>query len=292
MKNHTILVVDDTPANIDILVELLGAYDVVVSLNGKDALSIARERPVDLVLLDIMMPGMDGFRVCEALKSDPKTAQVPVVFITAKADEESIEHAYDAGGADYVTKPFKPREVLARVRFQIERAEHIKKLEFYASRDPMTGIYNRRKFFEQAQRLFDLTSQGVFVGMIFDIDKFKHLNDTYGHAAGDAIIQGVTGAVGEMLDSEKVFGRIGGEEFAIVGWYADEKEALEQMERCRKAVGRRQVVHEGVTLHCTVSCGLASKKSVTDTLDGILMEADKALYSAKGGGRNRTIIRR
>ena len=117
--SKTILIVDDTVANLDILIELLDQYDVIDATNGQDALEIVEEESVDLLLLDIMMPEMDGYEVCKRLKADKKTQDIPIIFITAKTDEDSIEKAYDTGGDDYVSKPFKPKELLARVKTQL-----------------------------------------------------------------------------------------------------------------------------------------------------------------------------
>ncbi len=119
-SGNTILIVDDTETNIDILVELLGdEYDILVALDGKSALEIAKEEIVDLILLDIMMPEMSGFEVCEELKKDDKTRDIPVIFITAKSDDDSIDEAYKVGGIDYVLKPFRPRELRVRVKTQL-----------------------------------------------------------------------------------------------------------------------------------------------------------------------------
>jgi signal transduction histidine kinase len=118
MKNK-VLVVDDTIANLDILIELLDNYDVIDATNGQEALEIVENEEVDLILLDIIMPNMDGYEVCKKLKSRSRTKDIPIIFITAKTDEDSIEKAYDIGGADYVTKPFKPKELLARVKTQL-----------------------------------------------------------------------------------------------------------------------------------------------------------------------------
>ena len=117
--NETILVVDDNEVNIDIINGLLFGYDVVVATDGETAIELANQEKIDLILLDIMMPAMDGYEVCEILKNNPKTQDIPVIFITAKLDENSIEKAYDVGGIDYVTKPFKPKELLARVKTQL-----------------------------------------------------------------------------------------------------------------------------------------------------------------------------
>ncbi len=139
-KKSTILVVDDIKTNIEILIELLGdMYDVIVALDGQSALEIADEEDIDLILLDIMMPNMDGYEVCQILKSKNNTQHIPIIFITAKTDDESIEKAFKIGGIDYVTKPFRPRELLARVKTQLHlrhlqsiEMEHNKQIAFSA----------------------------------------------------------------------------------------------------------------------------------------------------------------
>jgi two-component system, sensor histidine kinase and response regulator len=127
MGNKTVLIVDDTISNLDILIGFLNEYDIIDTTNGKDALEIVDEEEVDLILLDIMMPEMDGFEVCKRLKNNTKTKNIPIIFITAVSEEESIEKAYDAGGVDYITKPFKPKELLARVKTQLNLQELQKK---------------------------------------------------------------------------------------------------------------------------------------------------------------------
>ena len=120
IENSTILIVDDTESNIDILLELLNSYDVLVALDGSSAIEIANEDEIDLILLDIMMPEMDGFETCRVLKESDKTKDIPIIFITAKSDDDSIDKAYEIGGVDYVTKPFRPRELLTRVETQLK----------------------------------------------------------------------------------------------------------------------------------------------------------------------------
>jgi len=183
MENRTILVVDDTISNLDILIELLHDYDVIDATNGKDALEIAEEEEIDLILLDIMMPDMDGYETCQKLKSNSTTKNIPIIFITAKSDEDSIEKAYEIGGIDYVTKPFKPKELLARVNRELQLQDLQKQLKLLASTDPMTTLYNRRFFTNIASHLLDLAKRDkktISIVMI-DIDKFKTVNDTYGH---------------------------------------------------------------------------------------------------------------
>lgn len=291
MSDTTILIVDDTPANLDILVDLLSGYTIAVSLDGSTAIKIAKDRKIDLILLDIMMPPPDGFAVCKALKAATQTRAIPIIFITAKTDEASIEEAYNVGGDDYVTKPFKPREVLARVRLQLERSEHLKQLEFLASRDPMTGIYNRRKFFELAQKCFETDNNSLMVVAIIDIDYFKRINDLHGHPAGDEVIRRISETISDLLPPSVIFGRIGGEEFGLAGRYAHEEEALALFESCRQAVESLEILYNATVIRCTISNGTACNNRRYNTLDIFLAEADRALYEAKGGGRNRLIAR-
>ena len=290
-RRRTILAVDDTVANLDILIDLLKGYDVIEATCGVEALEIVAEEEIDLILLDIMMPDMDGYVVCRKLKEDEKTRAIPIIFITAKTDEDAIEKAYDTGGVDYVTKPFKPKELLARVRIQLAHQEMIEKLEFMASHDPMTGIYNRRKFFELASREFNENSENLYAAMM-DIDKFKKINDTYGHPAGDRVIKAVTAVISENIDEGSVFGRLGGEEFAVVCRHPDPECVVERLELIRKKIEQLEVRSEsGELIRCTISEGVALADKTIGNLDELLLRADEMLYEAKGSGRNKTVFR-
>ena len=284
----TILIVDDTETNIDILLGLLGNYDVAVATDGKTALNIIKNDDIDLVLLDIMMPEMDGYDVCLELKKYKQT--IPVIFITARTDEDSIEKAYDVGGDDYITKPFKPRELMARVKTQLKIKELIYNLEYIASYDQMTGIYNRRKFFKLANEKFE-NCDDLYAVMI-DIDKFKLVNDTYGHATGDEVIKKVAKTIDDFLSSNAIFGRLGGEEFAIVTHSITYNKVEEKIEIIRQKIQDLEVISDsGDIIKFTISEGVAKKIAKTQNLDELLKEADKALYEAKGEGRNRVVFR-
>ncbi|MFA6191265.1 MAG: diguanylate cyclase [Sulfurimonas sp.] len=291
-KKTTILVVDDTETNIDILLDLLGNdYDLIVALNGESALEIVQEEPLDLILLDIMMPQMDGYEVCEILKANDKTKDIPVIFITAKTDEDSIEKAYEVGGIDYITKPFKPRELTARIKTQLNLKFLIEDLEFLASYDQMTGIYNRRKFFELAEKNFVFNTGDMYAVMI-DIDKFKLINDIYGHPTGDAVIIKVTQIISEYLESDFIFGRLGGEEFAIMCNDQSLDEITKKLEFIRVAVSSFEMFSDNnEIIKCTISIGYARAKKETRNIDTLLKEADLALYEAKDSGRNRVVFR-
>jgi len=289
----TILIVDDTETNIDILLELLGnEYDILVALDGKSALEIVEEdNQIDLILLDIMMPDMNGYEVCRIFKTMDESKDIPIVFITAKNDEDSIELAYDVGGVDYISKPFKPRELLARIKTQLKLSGLVKHLEFISSYDMLTGIYNRRKFFSLASKKFDEEKNDLYAVMI-DIDKFKAINDAYGHPIGDKIIIAVTKSIAENIHDSAIFGRIGGEEFAIICHSKSKEKVIEKIEFIRTQVSKIQVLTDkNEIVVCTISQGVSFLDENTKSLDELLKEADIALYEAKGSGRNRTIFR-
>lgn len=288
-ENKTILIVDDTNTNIDILLGLLEGYDVVVATDGNTAIKIANEEKIDLILLDIMMPDIDGFEVCTILKSIEQTKDIPVIFITAKTDEDSIETAYDVGGVDYVSKPFKPKELLARVKTQLQMRSVIQNLEFLASKDSMTGIYNRRKFFELSQKLFD-TSKELYAVMI-DIDEFKMINDNYGHDMGDKVIIEVTKLINSHLLEGEIFGRLGGEEFALISPII-ENSFKKRVGTIREEVEKLSILSlENKAIKITISIGVTKgiNKNMKD-LDHLLKISDDALYEAKKKGKNRVVF--
>ncbi len=291
-EKKTILIVDDTETNIDILLDLLDdKYDVLVALSGESALEIVEKEKIDLILLDIMMPIMDGYAVCSLLKENDNSKDIPVIFITAKTDEDSIEKAYEVGGFDYVTKPFKPRELLARIKTQLKLKELMNHLEFIASYDEMTGIYNRRKFFSLAIEHFNKSKKDLCAVMM-DIDKFKMVNDTYGHGVGDEVIKLVTKTISDNLLEDSIFGRIGGEEFAAICYESSSDDILKNIENIREKIENLQVItDDGSVVKFTISNGIANATDETKTLDELLKEADIALYEAKGSGRNKVIFR-
>ncbi|BCL62643.1 diguanylate cyclase response regulator [Desulfomarina profundi] len=285
-----ILAVDDTRENLNILLSLLAEYDILVALDGKKALEIIDREKIDLILLDISMPEMDGYEICRLLKATERTKDIPVIFLTAKDDEESIELAYDVGGVDFITKPFKPRELLARVKIQIDFRNMVRKLEYMASYDTMTGIYNRRKFFEQGQILFSAHPRDLYA-IVIDIDNFKTVNDTYGHPVGDIVIRKIARTISTNLPKNTVLGRLGGEEFAVIMKGTSIEATRDLAEHLRKTISKLKIHHDsGCLEHITISNGV-SKICPNDTLDTLLNRADEALYEAKETGRNKVCFR-
>jgi len=291
MREKTILVVDDTTSNLDILSELLCNYDVLDATNGNDVLEIVQEEKIDLILLDIMMPQMDGFEVCQKLKEDLKTKDIPIIFITAMSDEDSIEKAYDIGGSDYVTKPFKPKELLARVKRELQLQDLQNELKLLASTDPLTKLYNRRYFMKTAKTILDLAQRNKTTTsvIILDIDKFKRVNDVYGHKVGDDVLVVLASSLLKNSRKSDITGRWGGEEFLLLLPGTDLNGAFIIAEKIRKKVEELVVSLENEqTLQFTVSLGVSEFNSKDDkNIGASINRADKALYRAKESGRNR-----
>lgn len=291
MKNKTILVVDDTISNLDIMGVILDKYDVMDATSGKDALEILDEEQIDLILLDIMMPDMNGYEVCEILKANPKTKDIPIIFITAKTDENSIEKAYDVGGIDYVTKPFKPKELLARVKTQLHVQNLQNELRVLASTDPMTKLYNRRYFTKVSAHALDLAkkdNQNLSI-IILDIDKFKNINDTYGHQVGDNVIILLAQKLMEYQRKSDIVCRYGGEEFVILLPNTSQDEAKVVAEKIRADIASFTIkLLNTKSLKITISSGVSQIDIENEVnIELALKRADDALYKAKVGGRNR-----
>lgn len=289
-----ILLVDDTPANLHVLIHALSAeYEVMIATNGPMALELANQadKP-DLILLDVMMPGMDGFQVCRQLKENERTRDIPVIFITALADDDSEEHGLDIGAVDYITKPIKLPIVRARVRTHVRLKRHADMLETLAMLDGLTGIANRRHFdqlldseWRRAQRHHTPLSLAMA-----DIDSFKSYNDHYGHGAGDESLRQVARILAETANRPgDLAARYGGEEFVLLLPGTEREGAMRLAEQFRANVNRLRRPHQfSTTAHyLTVSVGGATMMpSSQDTPDGLLHMADQMLYRAKQAGKN------
>lgn len=289
-RNETILAVDDKKENLDVLLNILEDFDVIPVTCGQKALEIIKEEDISLVLLDIVMPNIDGYEVCKILKSQVDTKGIPIIFTTAKTDEESISKAYEAGANDYVSKPLKRSEVIARVQTQLKLKKTIDDLEYLASRDTMTGVYNRRKFFELSKPLFNQYENNFFIAML-DIDHFKKVNDSFGHDAGDLVIKRVAKTISDMLPENSVFARIGGEEFVAICIDDSTDRIMQLFEDIRNVLASSSIDYNGHQINFTISNGIAQKNPSVQSIDNLLKQADLALYDAKNSGRNKVVLR-
>ncbi len=305
MQNMTpdkprILVVDDERFNRTVLVDLLKTdYTVMLAKDGEQALKKARSRhPPGLMLLDIMMPGMDGYTVCERLKESPMTRDIPVIFVTAKQEHEDEEKGLDAGAIDYIAKPFSPAIVLARVRNHIalenarkklaeahaELARKNKELKIMATRDALTGLNNRFALDETMTReLHKARRHGRPLSMlIIDVDHFKQVNDTHGHQIGDQVLSRLAALLKENTRGSDVLGRWGGEEFLIICPETDSRGIMPLAENLRRCIEGSPFPIAG---RITISIGV-STFATDDSVEKLIQKADKGLYRAKEHGRN------
>lgn len=293
-QRQTILIVDDVPSNIKTLGESLKSiYKVRIATDGIKALKIATSSsPPDLILLDIVMPEMDGYKVCEKLKADKKTFHIPVIFITAKDNEKDETKGLELGAVDYIVKPFSLPIVKARVKTHLELKQHRDFLENLSSLDGLTGIPNRRRFDEFLDMEWERAIQNnTPISMIMiDIDYFKAFNDNYGHIAGDDCLRQVADCLkNSRIDQKDLVSRYGGEEFAVILPETNAEEAVKVAETMRNSIASLNVAHSsnpGIN-KLTISLG-----TMTITPNGqinpdvLIKMADKCLYEAKHAGRN------
>ena len=290
MTKPTILAVDDTIENLDVLETLLEEYRFLDATNGPDAIELAKTQPIDLILLDIMMPKMNGFEVAKILKSDEKTQEIPIIFLTARNDEKAIEKAYTLGAADYISKPFLPKELLARVKKELRIHALIQKLENLASRDELTQLYNRRFFYESANKMIEYAKRHnhPLSIIMLDIDHFKLVNDTFGHANGDLVLKSLSQTMEATQRKSDTIVRLGGEEFAILLPDTNEEQAIQIAEKLRHKIEQTPVnLTTDNEINYTISLGVSQINTLTDkNIDDSLQRADEALYRAKEKGRN------
>lgn len=302
--NASILIVDDDPGAIQVLARMLEDLgDVCMATDGQEALRLMVSQRPDLVLLDADMPGLDGFAVCQTLKADPDLADIPVVFVTANRSAEFEVSGFDAGAADYITKPVIAPLVRARVRTQLKIKRLSDELRRIATEDPLTGVANRRRFDTLILRELAIAQRSgqPLALMMVDIDQFKAYNDHYGHPAGDGCLRAVASAVASACQRPTdLVARIGGEEFAVLLAQTSLAAAATVAGRILDAVAALDLPHHGIGLQARVSvsvgvgvvtlAGVASAQTAPDsgrTRDALMALADASLYEAKRSGRNR-----
>ena len=241
----TLLIVDDEKHNRVLLTELLqDEYQIVLAKNGAQALKMARERNPDLILLDVLMPGMDGLEVMRVLKSTDSTRHIPVIIVSALDSVADEERVLQLGAVDYITKPFHPPIVRVRVHNHLQSVHQRRLLEQLAMIDSLTEIPNRRSFTEVYEREWRrcMRSTSPLSLVVVDVDHFKTINDTYGHAAGDMVLKRVATAIRGALKRPADFAaRYGGEEFVVILPEIDADNALQIAEKIRQEVELQKI---------------------------------------------------
>ena len=298
IKEAKILVVDDIKTNCDVLKRRLESieFKVDVSMSGKDALEQISNNKYDLVLLDVLMPEVNGLEVLIKIREQYSADKLPVIMVSSFDDVESISKCIQLGASDYLSKPVNSTILTQKVASTLERKslrereeQLLSELHRQAITDEMTGIPNRRYVFDHLEKSFDdieKKSKEHFAAAIFDIDHFKHVNDTYGHAAGDEIIKKVSKIATSVVTAPDIFGRIGGEEFLAVV-YNNSKNHLEQIcEKIRTSIENEETLFDNQKIRVTISGGVCFSDESTSVSD-LVNKADERLYLAKKNGRNR-----
>lgn len=289
-RNTRILVVDDTRTTRKVLAHMLTIqqYAVVEAGSGQEALTILEANPdIQLVVSDYYMPDMDGFELARRIRRHHP--HVRLLGISSSTDRKTSAGFLKAGAHDFVSRPFVLEELQCRIASSVDTLAQLRQLQDLAARDFLTGLFNRRHFFERGRSLVDEAREmGLPISVaIIDVDHFKRLNDRYGHEGGDKALAAV--ARGLSLSAERGFNllaRIGGEEFAVLFPGADLAEATRLSEAIREAITREPLALGDDAFALTVSLGVA-EIGPRDALDACLGLADRALYVAKQGGRNR-----
>ncbi len=242
----------------------------------------------DIILMDMYMPGCTGHELAQVIRQDNQYLSIPIVFLSAETDLKRQLNAMQTGGDDFLTKPIEPEHLVSAVT---ARAERMRNIRSTMDCDSLTGLLNHTKTKEQLDIALDRArrSGGEVSFAMIDIDKFKSVNDTYGHPVGDKVIVSISKLLKQRLRRTDVVGRYGGEEFAVVLGETKGADALRVIDDIRKSFG--QIVHTAgqTQFSCTFSCGIASFPQFDDVLT-LMAESDKALYAAKHGGRNAVVL--
>ena len=294
----SILIIDDEVSNLKVLNHILeNDYDILTAQNWQDALEIATMAKPDLILLDIIMPEVDGFELMSMLRVLPETACIPIIFITAQTGEEKEERGLKMGAADYIMKPFRTAVVHARVEMQMANVRQRREIERLSMTDPLTGIPNRRGFdiHLEMEWVHAVRERLPISALMLDVDHFKEYNDAYGHPQGDAILK----AVAKVLQTSvkragDIAARVGGEEFAVLLPNTELGAALTVADRIRVEVAGTNVpTADGKPTSATVSIGAIAERPIPNSDSSLFVaKADGCLYVAKESGRNCVFPRR
>lgn len=297
-----ILVIDDSKLILHVAKTILKkqGHQVLLAEDGNIGLQTAATKHPDLILLDLILPGIDGYQVCQRIKKGAATSDIPVIMLTSKSESADKVRGLEMGASDYITKPFDEGELMARVNIHLQirelhetLKEKNRQLKEMANRDGLTGLYNHRYFQETISKDFQraIRYHESLSCVMFDIDHFKRFNDTYGHQAGDMVLRELGSLVNELIRDSDLSARYGGEEFVLLMYHTASKEALMVAERLRKAVEQHKFQADDLVLTVAISVGVASFPHPEIADAKTLIEcADKALYRAKEEGRNRVVV--
>lgn len=307
----SVLIVEDNPINLRVLFDSLtiSGFKALVAQSGEAAISQAEIAQPDIILLDVMMTGINGFETCEYLKKNKKTKDIPVIFMTALSDTVDKVRGFEVGGVDYVTKPFDKTELIARIKSHVELRKYQEKLEQsnlellkinreleeaqekleYAARtDPLTRLSNRRDIIEKLEyeKIRMKRKGSTFCLILCDIDDFKQINDTYGHNCGDFVLVSIASILRSAIREEDQVARWGGEEFLLLLTGTGIEGGKTVAEKLRENVENHCFRFEDMNLKITMTFGVAVYDNHELLIDNCIKKADQALYAGKDRGKN------
>lgn len=297
MSMDTVLVVDDSLIICNIIKSILETPNIQIEItqSGEDCIVLANKIHPTIILLDIIMNGLDGYETCKILKANESTRDIPIIFITGNDDSESVLKAFEMGAADYVPKPFIPEELKARVMVHMQNIKNQRKLQFLmeelrvlATTDSLTKLYNRRYFMDKLN-LYVNNSEEPICLILFDVDNFKRINDTYGHNAGDIVLTTISNIFKLILQEEDIISRWGGEEFMICLPNITIDRAFLIAEKLRKEIENYTFKFDDEICHTSVTGGVLQYDRTLNTEKNIT-KTDRALYSGKVTGKNHCVI--
>ncbi|MDR0315966.1 MAG: diguanylate cyclase [Treponema sp.] len=292
-KKNSILIVDDEKMNLKSLTHILTPdYTVYTAKDGPTAIEMAEQYLPDLILLDILMPGMDGYEVLAALKTIEATREIPIIIISGLNSAADEEKALALGTRDYISKPFSAGTVKLRIRNQIQIVNQIRAIERLSMMDQLTDIPNRRNFDNQLRTEWRraIREQSPISIMMIDVDRFKYYNDTYGHLQGDVVLQTIAKVISQTLRrTTDFFARWGGEEFVVLLSNTEADGAMEVAKQIHENIGNKEIpCTDGSITKITISVGVNTQLPTQDSsADIFFSRADRALYIAKELGRNK-----
>jgi diguanylate cyclase (GGDEF)-like protein len=287
-----VLIIDDNKINLRLLQEILEDEGFITKCINESTKVIEQAsifKP-DIILLDIMMPELDGFEVCKLLKENCELSNIPVIMITAKTESTDLKRALEVGAFDYIKKPVDEIEVVARIISAYKYKNINDKLREMAMRDGLTGLYNHTFLLELFQREVQKENgqNRSIAFLMIDIDYFKNINDTYGHMMGDVVIRKLSDMLTDSVRANDIVGRYGGEEFGIVLSNVTKVQVLEICDRIRRNIEQHIFEVNGIRISITVSIGVCIKEPESKvSKNDIIKIADRALYEAKKSGRNK-----
>ncbi|WP_255458819.1 MULTISPECIES: diguanylate cyclase [unclassified Herbaspirillum] len=293
-EKPVLLVVDDQASNIQELYEIFkDDYEVCMATTGADAIAFCERQKPDLILLDIVMPEMDGYAVCQQLKNNPLTKAVPLIFVTARNDPEEEARGFDEGAVDFIRKPFHSHVVRARIRTHLTMKKQSDFLRSLSLTDGLTGVANRRQFdiAVKAEWRRCMRVERPLGLIMIDVDFFKSYNDFYGHQAGDNCLHAIATAIKTNCNrSHDVIARYGGEEFVCILPDTPLEGARQKAQQLEKLVRELGIAHEksSIARVVTVSLGVAvAIPHKDDSVDDLIACADRQLFLAKRSGRGK-----